>query len=419
MMEEVKLNDTIAMLVNHFNLQSGMRYRFGTEATRDAIKNVIDASGGDLADVREFFKVFAKTNKNIYEACDAYVHSKKQDAKVQQKQEQQPVVVQSTESKAAGAMDLMGQVMVELLAKTKIADVEAEMVKRLEDQMRKFMLDNYGPVQRKIDLDISGKKVQIGGVLHKKFDDLVKYVNADIPVFLVGPAGSGKNVLCKQVADALQLPFYFSNSVTQEYKITGFTDAMGHFHESQFYKAFKNGGLFMLDEVDASIPEVLVILNAAIANRYFDFPAPIGYVEAHPNFRVVAAGNTFGQGADYDYVGRNQLDAATLNRFHQIMIDYDPKIEEACAMGDVELLAFCRKFRAATKKAGIRVVVSYRNIQMIAKMAGCVSLESALDGSLIKSLDSGDMDTIRADVAGCGKYSAAFDKLLKERKGWK
>ena len=117
-------------------------------------------------------------------------------------------------------------------------------------------------------------------------------------MFLAGPAGSGKNVICKQIAKALDLDFYFSNAVTQEYKLTGFTDANGTYHESQFYKAFRNGGLFMLDEMDASIPEVLIILNAAIANRYFDFPAPIGYVEAHPDFRVVAAGNTFGNGAD-------------------------------------------------------------------------------------------------------------------------
>lgn len=50
---------------------------------------------------------------------------------------------------------------------------------------------------------------------------------------------------------------------------------MGNYQETQFFKAFTEGGLFMLDEMDASIPEVLVILNAAIANRYFDFPAPI------------------------------------------------------------------------------------------------------------------------------------------------
>ena len=91
----------------------------------------------------------------------------------------------------------------------------------------------------------------------------------------------------KQVAKALGLDFYFTNAVTQEYKITGFTDANGRYQETQFYKAFKNGGLFMLDEMDASIPEVLVILNAAIANGYFDFPAPIGFVEAHRTLELL------------------------------------------------------------------------------------------------------------------------------------
>lgn len=67
------------------------------------------------------------------------------------------------------------------------------------------------------------------------------------------------------------LDFYFTNAVSQEYKLTGFIDANGKYQETQFYKAFTQGGLFFLDEMDASIPEVLVILNAAIANRYFDF----------------------------------------------------------------------------------------------------------------------------------------------------
>ena len=57
----------------------------------------------------------------------------------------------------------------------------------------------------------------------------------------------------------------------------------------------RNGGLFFLDEMDASIPEVLVLLNAAIANGYFEFPN--GKITAHEDFRVVAAGNTVGSGA--------------------------------------------------------------------------------------------------------------------------
>ena len=46
-------------------------------------------------------------------------------------------------------------------------------------------------------------------------------INLDIPVFLTGPAGVGKNVICKQVAEALGLDFYFSNAISQEYKVTG------------------------------------------------------------------------------------------------------------------------------------------------------------------------------------------------------
>ena len=420
-MEDRKLEQSIEMLISYFNACSQMRYRVGTQITRDAMREVIAASGEDLKDVREFFKNFAKTNKNINEACEAYIYSKKQDEKAMPAEEVKPEPVaqpqMTTETKATGALDLMGQVMVELLAKTKLQDVEVEVKKRLEGHMKQFVLDNYGPIQRKIELQLDGRKVELEGVVHSKFEQVLKFVKAGEPVFLTGPAGSGKNVLCQQVAKAMGLNFYFSNAVTQEYKITGFTDAMGKFHESQFYKAFKNGGLFMLDEMDASIPEVLIILNAAIANRYFDFPAPVGYVEAHPDFRVIAAGNTFGSGADYDYVGRNQLDAASLDRFAMVRVDYDAQIEEACAMGNTDLLKFCLKFRAATKKAGIRTVVSYRAISRMAKLDSAMEADELIDSCLIKSLDAGDLETIKNDVTGCGKYSAAFLKILESRKG--
>lgn len=422
MMNEAKLDQSINMLINHFNLCAKMRYRAGTQATRDKMREVIEASGEDLQDIRAFFKEFAKSNKSIMEACDAYIYSKKQESipapAVENTTTVETVVPQpeTTENKAAGALDLMGQVMVELLAKTKLNDVELEISKRLERKVTKFLDDNYGPIQRKIELEIDDKKVQLEGVVHSKFEQVLKFVKLNEPVFLTGPAGSGKNVLCQQIAKALGLNFYFSNAVTQEHKITGYSDAMGVYHETQFYKAFKNGGLFMLDEMDASIPEVLIILNAAIANRYFDFPAPIGYVEAHPDFRVIAAGNTFGSGADYDYVGRNQLDAASLDRFAMVQIDYDERIEEACAMGNKDLLRFCRKFRKATKKAGIRAVVSYRAISRMAKLDSIMDADQLIATCLVKSLDAGDLDTIKNDLNGCGKYTDAFEKVIAAKR---
>lgn len=315
-----------------------------------------------------------------------------------------------TAEMASAMLVLQGavQAMTEKVGVDAIRDKAYEMV---DDYIR----DQYGPIRRTTELKLNGVKKELEGVTHKKFETILSFVYANEPVFLTGRAGTGKNYLCKQVAKALDLDFYFSNAVTQEYKITGFTDANGVYQESQFYKAFKNGGLFMLDEMDASIPEVLVILNAAIANRYFDFPAPIGYVEAHEDFRVVAAGNTFGLGADFNYVGRNQLDAASLDRFALVEIDYDERIEEACAGGDEDWLRFCRAFRDATEKAGIRTVVSYRAISRGHEMSEMLSKVELLKTCLVKSLSANDLKNLEDDVLRnrCGAYSEAYKELVR------
>lgn len=255
---------------------------------------------------------------------------------------------------------------------------------------------------------------EIKGVTHEKFGEVLNLVNADIPVFLTGAAGTGKNVLCKQVAESLGLEFYFSNAVTQEYKITGFIDANGTFHGTQFYDAFTKGGLFMLDEMDASVPEVLVMLNAAIANRYFDFPT--GRVEAHNDFRLIAAGNTFGTGADMEYTGRYQLDAASLDRFALVEIGYSPKIEDAISNGDTDLCDYVRGFRKATAKAGIKHLATYRSMERIAKLKDIMDTGEALRICLLKSLPEDDLrvivDSMKSEVPSRNRYFAATRAML-------
>jgi MoxR-like ATPase len=228
------------------------------------------------------------------------------------------------------------------------------------------------------------------------------------PVMLIGPAGTGKNVICKQVAKVLNSDFYFSNAVTQEYKLTGFIDANGIYQETEFYKAFKNGGVFMLDEIDASIPEVLVILNAAIANRYFDFPN--GKIEAHENFRVVAAGNTYGTGASYQYVGRNQLDGASLDRFAQVEINYSPRIEESLTQ-DAELLSFIRKFRSECESNNNNHIVSYRTINRLEKMSQVMPIEKCLQTCLIKNMEQDSLNMMVRHFNGSDRWSEGFRKV--------
>lgn len=163
-----------------------------------------------------------------------------------------------------------------------------------KENLDKFIRETYGILPKTIKLEKEDKHREIKGIFHKEFENICKIVNSDIPLMLVGSAGAGKNYTLEQVAKALDLDFYFSNAVNQEYKLTGFIDANGKYHETEFYKAFTKGGMFFLDEIDASCPECLVILNSAIANRYFDFPT--GRVKANEKFRVVCAGNTYGTG---------------------------------------------------------------------------------------------------------------------------
>lgn len=321
-----------------------------------------------------------------------------------------------TPKKLNNAMTVLDTV-VEGLVKEKIKDMALDnLTDDVKEYAREFIRNEYGTVQKKVVITTDvGTKVHIDGVMHKKFDEVLAYVSAGEPVFLVGPAGSGKNVICSQIAKTMGLEFYFSNAVTQEYKITGFTDANGVYHESQFYKAFKYGGLFMLDELDASCPEAVIVLNCALANGYFDFPAPIGKVMAHKDFRVISAGNTWGTGASYQYCGRNQLDGATLDRFATVYMDYDERIELASCEDDESLVEFVHDFRHACAGAGLNVIASYRSIRRIHNMEGKIGEVEALRSGLIKGMEHGDIDMIYSRMENKNnKYCKALQVIKEE-----
>lgn len=257
----------------------------------------------------------------------------------------------------------------------------------------KYIEEHYGILPKIIKFEDNNKPIkEMKGIFHKKFEDICRIVRKDIPLMLTGPAGAGKNYTLEQVAKALELDFYFTNSITQEYKLTGFIDANGVYHETEFYKAFTKGGLFFLDEVDASIPEALIILNSAIANRYFDFP--IGRVEAHKNFRVVCAGNTYGTGADMLYVGRNVLDGATLDRFVVVEFDYDNEVERQLSY-DEELYNFIHELRETINKCSLRYIVSMRALINASKLLEIgIDKSTILKTAIIKNMQIDDLNTI-------------------------
>lgn len=241
-----------------------------------------------------------------------------------------------------------------------------------------------------------------GEVRHEKYEMIKACLECNIPIYLAGPAGSGKNFTVEQIAKELNWNFYFSNSVQQEFKLTGFIDAGGDYHGTEFYRACTDDKdcIFFLDEMDASIPEVLVLLNAAIANGYFEFPN--GRVDLkHVHF--VAAGNTVGSGADEMYTGRLVLDQATLDRFAIIDFDYSVRIEMAISKNNTDLVNFIHELREQAADKGIRATFSYRCITMVTKLESTgMDLKDIIKIAVMKGLDK---DTIKTfTMSGTTKY---------------
>ena len=212
--------------------------------------------------------------------------------------------------------------------------------------------------------------VKISGHVHKQFKRTTQLAGIRENILLVGPAGSGKTTLAKQVADGLGLPFFamsLSGGVTESaFKGRYVPSGAGgcfEFRSSPFISFYENGGVVLLDEFDACDENVLVSLNTALDNGYLDLPdrkeAPMA--TRHKDFVCIASANTYGAGANRMYCGRNALDGATLDRFQAglIEMDYDKKLEKTL-INDESFREAVWTLRSSVIKRKLRRLVSTR-----------------------------------------------------------
>lgn len=202
------------------------------------------------------------------------------------------------------------------------------------------------------------------GLRHKRFDLLLRATKNLRPnrrnIWLAGPAGGGKTTAAEQLAEALGLPYDFSGAIDSPYKISGYRTATGEYIDTAFRRMYEHGGVMLLDEVDGGDPRALLELNAALANDSASFPDKL--VKRHENFICIAAANTWGYGADGNYVGRVKLDAAFLNRFIKLTWDYDEDLERLVAGDPQEWVDVVQSVRRDVFAAtGAQMVISPRS----------------------------------------------------------
>ena len=238
---------------------------------------------------------------------------------------------------------------------------------------------------------------------HPLFDALLTLVicgrePGGLPVMLVGPAGSGKTTACQHVADAIGLAFFTNGALTGAHELTGYKDAAGQYHTTAFRQAFEHGGVYLMDELDRSDAAAVLALNSALANGFMAFPDRPEPVRAHPDFVPLVAANTYGRGADRLYVGANQLDAATLDRFATLAWDYDETLERSIT-GDDAWVSYVQAARKAASDLKVRHVISPR-----ASMAGAVQRRAGLAFDIVaetliwKGMDQEQRNRITAAI---------------------
>lgn len=226
-----------------------------------------------------------------------------------------------------------------------------DLVKRLENKTKEL---EYVKFQRQIE----SKGVNIFDLSpEEKVSRLVESGMNNI--WMVGPAGSGKSTIARKVANEKDLPYLCISCGIG----TSATEFVGYKYPSReptrFAEFYAKPSIILIDEMTALDPAVAQVLNAALAND--EIETTTGLVHRHPECIIIATSNTFGTGADRQYVANNQLDASTIDRFIGSIVEvtYSELYE---SQFDTEVLSYCYALRKIIKDNELRRIVSTRMI---------------------------------------------------------
>jgi sigma54-dependent transcription regulator len=240
-----------------------------------------------------------------------------------------------------------------------------------EDRVREIVAEMIGDAAPAVHQTViampDGRRVEmpVGEAMHYQLPEILAWCNARVPIWLWGAPGAGKTHMGRQVAAIMGLmPYVMSiDETTTANKLLGFQNLVsGAFVPGWLYQPYKDGGLAILDEIDTGNPGIIAGLNALLANSHYLFPNG-ETVERHADFQVIACANTKGTGAVAGYTARQRLDAATLDRFAVLQLQYDDGLEMQIACGvrsETSPWKPCRPAGDAACKAWVAFVKTVR-----------------------------------------------------------
>lgn len=255
----------------------------------------------------------------------------------------------------------------------KIANIKSEKKKKQIEKKAKETFGNEEDTKESVDKlekkqeeEKRLKEIQFSFQSLEPEDKLKKLIEAGMNnIWMVGPAGCGKSTIARNIAKELDIP-YLCISCGIGTSATEFTGYKYPTREAtKFAEFYAKKSLILIDEMTALDPSVAQVINAALANG--EIETTTGTVLRHSECIIVATSNTFGNGADRQYVANNQLDASTIDRFTGaiIEVDYSKKYE---SQFDQEVRDYIHLLRACIKTNSLRRIASTRMIQAAEKM---------------------------------------------------
>ena len=265
-----------------------------------------------------------------------------------------------------------------------------------------------------INITIDGKKHthKTERVLHPEFEWVMTLLASRRHVYLHGPAGSGKTEMAIECAKSLGLDFEYQNQVILRPDVQGFVDANGTYHDTPITRAASKGKLLICDEIDGWSPNALLCLNGLLSQGFIDIPN-YGRINAHPDFYVVACGNTNGLGATALFNSRNKLCESDRDRFKFVEINYDPAVEKSIVGEHTDILDFINDLRTICKDTKITLTLGYRCIKDLADFYDYPHTEKVVESCIFKGLKRDSVREILSRMTANNKYYQAVKKLAK------